>query len=123
MGEMRKAAWLASKEGAEHFNAPFCGRQAEVHGNIKKETKRSDVSEMCFKLIQCREWDRDDVRLGHGSVVEAVSCTTDTNEEAGSLKYFLCFCIFQIVHANSWGEETRETLKKSKNVLYCRERV
>lgn len=72
---MRKAAWLASKEGAEHFNAPFCRTQAEVRGNIKKETKRNDMSEICFKMIQCGEWDRDDVRLGHGSVVEAVRQT------------------------------------------------
>lgn len=75
MGEMRQAAWLASKEGAEHFNAPFCRRQAEVRGNIKKETRRNDMSETCFKLIQCGEWDRDDVRLGHGLVVEAVRQT------------------------------------------------
>lgn len=47
----------------------------------------------------------------------------DRYKEAGSLEYFLYFCIFQIVRDKSWGEKTRETLKKSKNVLYFRERV
>lgn len=64
------AAWLASKAAAKHFKAPFCRRQAEVHGSIRKKTKRNDMmSGTFFKLIQCGELGRDETQLGHDSVV------------------------------------------------------
>lgn len=48
----------------------------------------------------------------------------DGYPEAGSLKYFLYFCIFQIVHTQKkLGENVRETLEKNKNALNFRERV
>lgn len=68
-GRSEAAAWLAPREGAEHLKAPFCSRQAEVHGSIKKKTKRSDMmSGICFQLIQCGELGRDETRLGHAVV-------------------------------------------------------
>lgn len=40
----------------------------------------------------------------------------------GSLKYYLYFCVFEIVHQKSWGGVAlRETLEKNRDAFYFRE--